>query len=166
LLGFGIIGKKVSKLAQAFGSRIIAYDPFVPSSTESKYNVSLVEQQELFEIADIISIHLPLNNATKDLLDYNSFSLMKKKPIIINSSRGFIVNERDLLRAYQENLISGFAMDVYESEPVKEIFIKEIDNTMNCILTPHIAGVTNESNARVSQFIAEKLMRFFEKITN
>jgi phosphoglycerate dehydrogenase-like enzyme len=166
LIGFGIIGKKVSKLAQAFGSRIIAYDPFVPSSTESKYKISLVEQQELFEIADIISIHLPLNTETKDLLNYNSFSLMKKKPIIINSSRGSIVNERDLIRAYQDNLISGFALDVYESEPVKENFFKEIDNTMNCILTPHVAGVTNESNTRVSQFIAEKLIRFFEKITN
>ena len=166
LLGFGIIGKKVSKLAQAFGSRIIACDPFVLPSAESKYNISLVEQKELFEIADIISIHLPLNNETKDLLNFNSFSLMKKKPIIINSSRGSIVNERDLIRAYQDNLISGFALDVYESEPVKENFFKKIDNTMNCILTPHIAGVTNESNARVSQFIAEKLIRFFEKITD
>jgi phosphoglycerate dehydrogenase-like enzyme len=166
LIGFGIIGKKVSKLAQAFGSRIIACDPFVLPSAESKYNISLVEQKELFEIADIISIHLPLNNETKDLLNFNSFSLMKKKPIIINSSRGSIVNERDLIRAYQDNLISGFALDVYESEPVKENFFKKIDNTMNCILTPHIAGVTNESNARVSQFIAEKLIRFFEKITD
>jgi len=166
LLGFGIIGKKVSKLAKAFGSKIIACDPFVPSSTERKYNISLVEQQEIFETADVITIHLPLNNETKDLLNYSSFSLMKKKPIIINSSRGSIVNERDLIRAYKENLINGFALDVFESEPIKEIFYKKINNTMNCILTPHVAGVTNESNTRVSQFIAEKLIKFFEKIKN
>ena len=162
LLGFGVIGKKVCRLAQVFGAKVIAYDPFVPQSDATDHNVSLVEQEELFGLSDVISIHLPLTNETKDLINTNSFNLMKRKPIIINSSRGSIVNEYDLLRAYSGNLINGFALDVYSSEPVKEDFYKEISNSMNCILTPHTSGVTTESNVRVSQFIAEKTISFLE----
>ena len=87
---------------------------------------------------------------------------MKNKPIIINSSRGSIVNQRDIIKAYNDGLINGFALDVYESEPVKEDFYANISSAMNCILTPHIAGVTIESNTRVSQFIADKTIQFFK----
>ena len=160
LLGFGVIGKKVSRLAQVFGAKVIAYDPFVPESAE--HNVSLVEQEELFKLSDVISIHLPLTDQTSDLINSSSFKLMKQSPIIINSSRGSIVNENDLLDAYNEKIISGFALDVYSSEPVEENFYKHISNSMNCILTPHNSGVTTESNVRVSQFIAEKTINFLK----
>ena len=160
LLGFGVIGKKVSRLAQVFGAKVIAYDPFVPESEASKHNVSLVKQEGLFNLSDVISIHLPLTDQTRDLINARSFNLMKQNPIIINSSRGSIVNEKDLLQAYSEKIISGFALDVYSSEPVEEDFYKHISNSMNCILTPHNSGVTTESNVRVSQFIAEKTINF------
>jgi len=160
LLGFGVIGKKVSWLAQVFGAKVIAYDPFVKESEASKHNVSLVKQEDLFDLSDVISIHLPLTDQTRDLINARSFNLMKQNPIIINSSRGSIVNEKDLLRAYSEKIISGFALDVYSSEPVEEDFYKHISNSMNCILTPHNSGVTTESNVRVSQFIAEKTINF------
>ena len=161
LLGFGVIGKKVSRLAQVFGANVIAYDPFILSSDSEKLGVSLVSQEELFSFSDVISIHLPLTDETKDLINYSSFNKMKKTPIIINSSRGSIVNEKDLLKAYKENLIKGFALDVYISEPIEEEFSKEITSSMNCILTPHTSGITVESNVRVSQFIADKVIRFF-----
>ena len=161
LLGFGVIGKRVSRLAQVFGANIVACDPFVPSSDAEKLNVSLVDQEELFELSDVISIHLPLTDETRDLINYSSFAKMMNRPIIINSSRGSIVNEKDLLRAYRESLISGFALDVYNSEPVKEEFYREVTSAMNCILTPHTSGVTVESNVRVSQFIADKVINFF-----
>jgi len=160
LLGFGVIGKKVSWLAQVFGAKVIAYDPFVKESEASKHNVSLVKQEDLFDLSDVISIHLPLTDQTRNLINARSFNLMKQNPIIINSSRGSIVNEKDLLRAYSEKIISGFALDVYSSEPVEEDFYKHISNSMNCILTPHNSGVTTESNVRVSQFIAEKTINF------
>ena len=162
LLGFGVIGKKVSRLAQIFGTRVIAYDPFVPESDASEHKVSLVKQEELFGQSDVISIHLPLTDQTRGLINASSFKLMKKSPIIINSSRGSIVNENDLLEAYNEKIISGFALDVYSSEPVDENFYKHISNSMNCILTPHNSGVTTESNVRVSQFIAEKTINFLK----
>ena len=160
LLGFGVIGKKVSRLAQVFGAKVIAYDPFVTESEASKHNVSLVKQEDLFDLSDVISIHLPLTDQTRNLINARSFNLMKQNPIIINSSRGSIVNEKDLLQAYSEKIINGFALDVYSSEPVEEDFYKHISNSMNCILTPHNSGVTTESNVRVSQFIAEKTINF------
>ena len=162
LLGFGLIAKKVSRLAKIFNSDIIAYDPFVNPGMGNEFNTKLVSKKELFESSDIISIHLPLSDSTKNLLDYNVFKQMLKKPIIINSSRGSIVNERDLLRAYDERLISGFALDVYEVEPVQKEFLSSIKESTNCILTPHIAGVTEESNTRVSEFIANAILEFFK----
>ncbi len=87
---------------------------------------------------------------------------MKKNPIIINSSRGSVVNENDLLEAYKNNLISGFALDVFTNEPINKDFSSQITNDMNCILTPHISGVTLESNIRVSEFIANELIDFFK----
>ena len=162
LMGFGLIAKKVSTLAKIFNAHIIAYDPFIDSSIANKFNIKLVDMHEIFEKADVISIHLPLTPTTKNLLNYDAFTKMKKQPIIINSSRGSIINEDDLLRAYDEKLISGFALDVYETEPAPKIFLNSIKDNTNCILTPHIAGVTEESNIRVSDFIANSVKEFFK----
>lgn len=162
LLGFGLIAKKVSVLAKVFNSKIIAHDPFVDENISNEFNIKLVSKSELFEAADIISIHLPLSDSTKDLLNYNVFKQMLKRPVIINSSRGSIINEQDLLKAYDEKLISGFALDVYEKEPVQKEFLNSIKKDTNCILTPHIAGVTEESNSRVSEFIANTVLEYFK----
>ena len=161
LLGFGLIAKKVSLLANVFNAKIIAHDPFIGQNIGDEFNTELVSTNELFEFADIISIHLPLTDSTKDLLNYNAFKQMLKRPIIINSSRGSIINEKDLLRAYDEKLISGFALDVYEKEPAPKDFLVNIKKDTNCILTPHIAGVTEESNSRVSEYIANAVLEFF-----
>ena len=162
LLGFGLIAKKVSILAKVFNAKIIAYDPFIDSSIGNKFDVKLLDIKEIFQLADIISIHLPLNVNTKNLLNYEVFKKMLKQPIIINSSRGSIINEEDLLRAYDEKLITGFALDVYDNEPVQKTFLNSIKSNTNCILTPHIAGVTEESNTRVSEFIANSVKEFFK----
>ena len=162
LLGFGLIAKKVSILAKVFNAKIIAYDPFIDSSVGNKFDVQLLDIKEIFQLADIISIHLPLNVNTKNLLNYEVFKKMLKQPIIINSSRGSIINEEDLLRAYDDKLISGFALDVYDNEPVQKTFLNSIKSNTNCILTPHIAGVTEESNTRVSEFIANSVKEFFK----
>ncbi len=162
LIGFGDISKKVLKLVNVFDATSIAYDPFVSSTEMRAVNVNKASFDEILKLADIISIHVPLNNETKYLFDRNAFIKMEKKPIIINSSRGGIINEKDLIDAYINNYISGFALDVFENEPVNESFYNNITNDMNCILTPHIAGVTEESNVRVSNFIIDKINKFFE----
>ena len=161
LIGFGDIAKKVLKLINAFEVTTIAFDPFITSQEMEEHNVKKVTFENILSLADIISIHVPLNNETKYLFDKKTFQKMNNKPIIINSSRGGIINEIDLLEAYKNNYISGFALDVYEHEPVNKIFLKNITNDMNCILSPHIAGVTEESNTRVSEFIMNKTNEFF-----
>ena len=162
LFGFGLIAKKVSLIANVFNATIIAHDPFIGQNIGDEFNTKLVSANELFEFADIISIHLPLTNTTKNLLNYSAFKKMLKRPIIINSSRGSIINEKDLLKAYDEKLISGFALDVYEKEPAQKEFLNSIKKDTNCILTPHIAGVTEESNSRVSEYIANAVLEFFK----
>ena len=162
LLGFGLIAKKVSILAKVFNAQIIAYDPYVDQSVGIEFDTKLLDIIDIFKMSDIISIHLPLTETTKNLLNYEAFKKMYKQPIIINSSRGSIINEKDLLKAYDKKLISGFALDVYDKEPVQKSFLDSIKNNTNCILSPHVAGVTKESNMRVSEFIANAVKDFFK----
>ena len=161
LIGFGTIGKKVCKLAQSFGAKVISYDPYINSNLENEFNLKFTTFDEVIKTSNIISIHVPLNEETKNLINSNVFNKMSKKPILINTSRGSIVNEKDLIVAYKNKNISGFALDVFEKEPVEDNFYKQIDDTFNCILTPHISGVTQESNKKISEFIANKLITFF-----
>ena len=161
LIGYGFIGNKVSKYCSNLGLNIIAYDPYLKPQTNEK-NVKFVEINKIYEISDIISLHLPLTEETKNLINKVSFSMMKQKPIIINTSRGSVVNENDLIDAYKKNLISGFALDVFENEPIQNSFYNQISKDMNCILTPHISGVTSQSNERVCNFIANKAIEFFK----
>ena len=161
LIGYGTIGKKVSNYCSNLGLNIIAYDPYLKDQT-SDQNVKFVGLDKIYEISNIISLHLPLTDETKNLVNKSSFSKMKEKPIIINTSRGSVVNEDDLIEAYNNNLISGFALDVYENEPIKKEFYIKINSNMNCILTPHISGVTTQSNERVCNFITEKTLEFFK----
>ena len=153
--------KKVSTLAKVFDAKIIAYDPYLDPSVGNQFDTKLLDINDVFRMSDVISIHLPLTENTKNLLNYNTIKKMVKQPIIINSSRGSIVNEEDLLRAYEEKLISGFALDVYNTEPAPKSFLEKIKKNTNCILSPHVAGVTEEANKRVSEFIANAVKEFF-----
>ena len=161
IIGFGTIGKKVAEYALKNELKVLAYDPYLPVLNDKEINTKFSNLTEIYEQSDIISLHLPLTEETKNLINKLSFSQMKKKPIIINTSRGSIVNEIDLINAYNKNLISGFALDVFETEPIKSELYKKINPEMNCILTPHISGVTTESNIRVSDFIVKKTIEYF-----
>ena len=161
-IGFGAIAKKVFKRLEPFGVHCVAHDPYIDKNNVAEFKIELIDFEKLLQLSNIISIHLPLTNETKELINKDTFKKMTKSPIIINTSRGSIINEYDMLEAYSKNLITGFALDVYEKEPVEKKFYDQISNDMNCILTPHIAGVTEESNFRVSKFIAESTIKFFK----
>ncbi len=161
IIGFGTIGKKVAEYSLKNGLNVLAYDPYIKEISSKEINAKLSNLNEILEKSDIISIHLPLTEETKNIINKSSFSKMKNKPIIINTSRGSIINENDLIEAYHENTVSGFALDVFENEPIKSEFYNKIKPDMNCILTPHISGVTTESNIRVSDFIVKKTIEFF-----
>ena len=163
VIGFGTIGRKVAEYALKNKLTVLAYDPYLAELNEKEIKVKLSNLKEIFEKSDIISLHLPLTEETKNLINKSTFLQMKNKPIIINTSRGSIVNENDLIDAYHNDLISGFAIDVFENEPIKSEFYKKISSEMNCILTPHISGVTTESNIRVSDFIVKKTTEFFNQ---
>jgi len=160
IIGFGIIGKKVAEYSSKNGLKILAYDPYVKEINDKEINIKSSSLKEIYEKSDIISVHLPLTDETKNMVNKSSFAQMKNKPIIINTSRGGIINERDLIEAYHKNIISGFALDVFENEPIESKFYHKIKPGMNCILTPHISGVTTESNIRVSDFIVKKITDF------
>ena len=142
------------------GLKIIVYDKYL-KKPKIKNKFHYTSLSFLLKNSDIISLHVPLTEKSKNLINKNLFIKMKKKPIIINTSRGSIINERDLLNAYNKSLISGFALDVFENEPVKRSLLKKIKKDMNCIITPHISGVTHQSNIRVSNFIVDKVIDFF-----
>ena len=161
IIGYGTIGKKVAKFCSKNGLKILAYDPYINEINDKEIDAKLTNLNEIYEKSDIISIHLPLTDETKNMINKSSFSKMKNNPIIINTSRGSIINENDLIDAYHEKIISGFALDVFENEPIESKFYNKIVPGMNCILTPHISGVTTESNIRVSNFIVKKIINFF-----
>jgi len=161
-IGFGEIAKKVFKRLEPFKVHCVAYDPYIDKNILAEFKIELIDFKKLLQLSNIISIHLPLTNETKELINKDTFKKMTKSPIIINTSRGSIINEYDMLEAYSKNLISGFALDVYDQEPVEKKLYDQITNEMNCIFTPHIAGITEESNFRVSKFIAESTIKFFK----
>jgi len=162
IVGFGTIGRKVADYSMKNGLNVLAYDPYIKKLEDNEKNYKLSTLEDVFKNADIISLHLPLTEETKNLINKTSFSKMQKQPIIINTSRGSVVNENDLINAYDQNLISGFALDVFENEPIKKDLYERITSEINCILTPHISGVTTESNIRVSNFIVKKAIDFFK----
>ena len=162
IVGFGTIGKKVADYSLKNGLNVLAYDPYIERLDDNEKNYNLSSLEDVFKNADIISLHLPLTKETKNLINKSSFPKMQKQPIIINTSRGSVVNENDLIDAYNQNLISGFALDVFENEPIKNDLCEKITPEMNCVLTPHISGVTTESNIRVSNFIVKKAIDFFK----
>ena len=162
VVGFGTIGRKVANYSLKNGLNVLAYDPYIEELGDNEKDYRLSSLEVIFQNADIVSLHLPLTEETKNLINKSSFSKMQKQPIIINTSRGGVVNENDLIEAYNQNLISGFALDVFENEPITNDLYEKIKPDMNCILTPHISGVTTESNIRVSNFIVKKTIEFFK----
>jgi D-3-phosphoglycerate dehydrogenase len=142
LLGFGKIPQYVAVRAQSFGLKVIAYDPYLTQEFAAKFNVRLVDLDELLASSDIISCHLPLTQDTMGFIDRDKFDRMKKKPLFVNTSRGKVVNEQDLIEALEQNKISAAALDVLSEEPPS--FDSKLFEFDNVIITPH-AGFYSET---------------------
>ena len=117
----------------------------------------VIDLDNLLSISDIISLHIPLTEETKNLLNENKLRLIKKSSVIINAARGGVIDENQLAKLLKENKIAGAALDVFNNEPVKKEYAKKFEGIDNLILTPHVGGVTKESNKRVSELIAKKI---------
>lgn len=142
VIGTGSIGKRVIKLLRGFDLNIFCYDKFPDYEWAEKENVKYVNFDELLKRSDIITIHIPLTEETRHLISERELSLMKKTAIIINTSRGGIINERDLYKFLKEGKIYGAGLDVLEDEPPQNSPLIELDNV---VITSHIGSHTQES---------------------
>lgn len=158
IIGLGAIGREVAKVATAFGCRVIAY-----SASGGTYNSEYeqVNFDMLLKESDILSIHAPLNEYTKNLMNYDAFCRMKKSSVLINVGRGPIVNEADLVRALNEEEISGAGLDVLSEEPMAaDNPLNAIKDSSRLIITPHIAWAPYETRCRLLHEVYENIAAF------
>lgn len=158
LVGYGSTGRLVGKLAQGLGLAVIAYDPVLGADDAAFHagGVRAVGLDELVANADIVSLHVPLLESTKNLFDGARIAAMKPGAVLINSARGGIVDEAALAAALKAGRLGGAALDVFEHEPLGAG--NDFAGCPNLILTPHIAGVSAEANERVSFLIAQRVL--------
>jgi len=159
LVGYGRIGWLVAKKALALDMEIIAYDPYV--SDPRGLEMEFVSLEDLLQMADYISMHLPLTNETRNLIDAPQFEMMKDGVCIINCARGGTINEDALYEAIRAGKVAGAALDVYAEEPARDNRLFELDEVIG---SPHIGAATVEAQHRVSTEVAEKVIEFEKKL--
>lgn len=155
IIGFGRIGMEVGKRASAFGMSVIIYDPNVSEHELEHSNAEPVSLQDLFAWSDFISLHLPLNVQTRDLLGPLAFSEMKDGVRIISTARGGIIDEEALLNALKSGKVAGAALDVFETEPPG---LTELVAHRRVIATPHIGAQSAEAQSRAAEDIASEVL--------
>ena len=160
ILGFGRIGKTLQKLCHGFDMNIYVYDPFVSEKDIHDHNCQKIEFTQGIEIADYISIHMPLNNLTKNLITKKELKKMKNTCFIINTARGGIINQEDLIWALDSKVICGAGLDVFTDEPPKKS--DPILNSNNLILTPHNSALTLECRIRMGIETIKNITSFIE----
>ena len=160
IIGFGQIGSRVAQRALSFGMKVITYDPYVKEEVLAKFNARKVSLEELLRTSDIVTIHVPLTEKTRNLIGEKELKLMKSGAVLINTARGGIVNENALYKALREGWIAGAAIDVYEKEPPsKDNPLFKLDNI---IVTPHIAFFTKEAVRRMDMMIAQDIVNVLQ----
>ncbi|MDJ0894411.1 MAG: hydroxyacid dehydrogenase [Alphaproteobacteria bacterium] len=162
LIGFGANARETARRAEALGMTIAAYDPFLPADAAEW---ALAERQELATLlstSDAVSLHVPLTAETRGLIDRDALARMRAGAILINPARGGIIEEAALIEALRSGHLSGAALDVYETEPLDAQAGARFADLPNLLLTPHIAGVTEESNIRVSRTTVRNVIEVLE----
>ena len=159
IIGLGKIGKQIAKYASAFDMNVIAYDPYVTKEVAAENGVQLTDLENLISISDFITVNVALTDETKNMINKNIFNRMKRTAVILNTSRGAVINENDLVDALEKKIIAGAALDVFANEPLAadDLLIEYSKTHDNLLLTPHIGGSTQESIEDACKFILEKL---------
>ena len=164
ILGFGRIGKELAKRCTAFDMEIYIHDPFISDDQIRSMNYIPTNKESGFKIADYISIHLPINSETKNLISYEQFELFKSNLILINTARGGIVNENALFDALKNKKIHAAGLDVFETEPPIENH--KLFSLQNTLLTPHNSALTLECRKRMAIESCENVFNFLTKSKN
>ena len=158
IVGLGNIGKKTAKIAKAFGCEVVYYSV---TGKNSNQEYKRVEFDELLETCDFISVHCPLSDLTKNLIDYSAMKKMKKTAILLNVARGPVINNADLYRALTEGEIYAAGLDVLEKEPITdENPLSKIKDSEKLIITPHMAWASTESRTRLAIEVYENIKAF------
>ncbi len=162
IVGLGDIGTRLAHRAQAFGMKVLATDPAIHDGSlgVQEFGVQRVELDELLQASDFVSLHAPLTDGTRDLVNASTLARMKPSAFLVNTARGGLVDEGALAEALRDGRLAGAALDVRVSEPPAED--DPLRGLANVILTPHVAGVTRESMRRASLHVANDVLRVLE----
>ena len=158
LIGFGNIARATARKAKAFGLKVVSYDPYVEPWIAREYEVELYNSLEsIAAISDYVSIHLPLNNETKKIINKEFFKNMKNTAFIINTCRGGTIDEKAMIDALKSGCIAGAGLDVFEEEPIKDDNI--LISLPNVIMTPHTAGTSTGSDEVLYKYVGQEAYR-------
>jgi D-3-phosphoglycerate dehydrogenase len=160
VIGLGRIGTEVAKRAMAFQMKILAYDPFISRETAQGLGIELVDLDTIYKNADFITVHTPVTPDTKNLINKNTIAKMKEGVRIINCARGGIVNEADLYEALKSGKVAAAAVDVYETEPLKDSPLLDLENFVG---TPHLGASTHEAQTNVAVEVAQQIIDYLKR---
>ena len=158
IVGLGTIGKELVNITKGFGLKYLAHDIKIDSEFSDLHQIEYYNLEEVFSKADIVSIHTNLTKKNQNLIDFNLLKMMKPDSILINTSRGEIINENDLIKALKQKRIAGAGLDVFSTEPYRGKLL-EFDNI---VATPHIAGYTKEIRSKMELEAAKNLVKGLE----
>ncbi len=163
LIGYGAIARLTAAKAKGMGMTIAGYDPFLPEGHAAWGGAERMELRDLLATSDVVSLHTPLTADTRRMIDASALAAMKPDAILINAARGGVVDEAALCEALKAGKLGGAALDVFETEPVTAGSGAMFQGVPNLVLTPHIAGVTDESNIRVSAVTARAVLEVLDR---
>ncbi len=159
VVGLGKIGMEVARRASAFGMEIVGHDPFVSASVAKAQGIRMCKLEEVFALADYLTVHVGLTPQTTGMINADSIRKMKKGIRMVNCARGELVDEAALAEALKQGHVAGAALDVFQEEPLKNSPLSALDNVM---LTPHIGGATHEAQEAVGYQIALQVKEYLK----
>ena len=162
IIGFGRIGRRVAELARVFGMQVLAYDPYLKAEDFAAGQAKGVSLDELLQQSDYVTTHVPLTAETKNIIDARALSLMKPDGVVLNMSRGGVVNEKDICQALREGRIAGYASDVLENELAgggtnESSFVSPLFELDNFIVSPHIGAQSVDAQRDIGVYIVGKI---------
>jgi D-3-phosphoglycerate dehydrogenase len=157
LIGLGAIGRNVALRAEGFRMRVVAHDPYWPKEFAEAHRIEQMEIEELLAVTDVVSLHVPLMEQTRNLIDAAALSRMKPGAILVNCARGGVVNEKDLAEALKNGKIAGAGIDVFEAEPPVDSPLLGLENV---VLTPHTAAFTTQALANMDRGVVDQLVGY------
>lgn len=161
LVGFGRIGREVAKRAKSFGMKIVAYDPFMSKQTAETLGAELLDFKDTLERADYVSLHVPVSDDTRDMINAESLAWFKDGARLINCARGELIDVDALVEALQSGKLAGAALDVYKEEPLPKKSV--LRGLPSVVLTPHLGASTAEAQLKVAEDLSTGVLEFLEK---